>query len=182
MHEKSECAPTLFYASARRAAGSAPSLGVRSLAQPPTQRRAPSANEMAASNSAAPPPPPQQRRLHLAVGEHAFLPALLRVHHGDWLGEPQMHELMALLHAAVPETLPNLLQQRSTSRVHAQAIEADTLCARLTFLPTTSSCWLLCDGDEQQQQQQQHAPATTTTMSAVPYTLLVDVEPRAAAT
>ena len=53
------------------------------------------------------------RRLHLAVGRESFLPVRLRVRAGEWdFGEPQLHELLSLLHEVVPPRLASLLSQR----------------------------------------------------------------------
>ena len=80
-------------------------------------------------------------------------------------GEAELHELLGLLQLEVPPRLAALMQQRVPSR-DATIIHGDTLTATLLFQPTSSELWLL----------DQHASGA---LSAVPYTLLCDVESRA---
>ena len=120
---------------------------------------------------------PQQRRMHIRVSATHFLPVLLRVidlEASGWFGERQLSELMALLHEELPHRLPAVLDLRTPAQRAVPALQCDSLCARLTFQPTASSFWLLCDGV-------QHAAggpsSSSSALIAVPYTLLLDVEP-----
>ena len=111
------------------------------------------------------------RRMHICVGPDQFLPTRLRVHADDssseWLfGEAQMHEVLALLQQAVPQRLASLLQQRVPPRDFDGPLRGDTITASLTYQPTTTSLWLLGSSE-----------ADGRTRSAVPYTLLCDVQP-----
>ena len=77
-----------------------------------------------------------------------------------------MLEILTLLQQEVPPRLAPLLAQRTPSRETTEKIIGSTLGASLTFQPTSSSLWLLGS-----------AGADGRTRTAVPYTLLVDVEP-----
>ena len=114
------------------------------------------------------------RRLHLCVGRDLFLPTRLRVHAGaavgessEWIfGEAEMHETLGLLQQHVPARLAALLSQRVATRDTLDA-RGDTLKTALTFQPSSASTlWLLGS-----------AEADGRARSAVPYTLLCDVEP-----
>ena len=124
---------------------------------------------MAASSASDAPIYSLDRRLHLSISADQFLPARLRVHAGDidfLFGEAQMLEILTLLQQEVPPRLAPLLAQRTPSRETTEKIIGSTLGAILTFQPTSSSLWLLGS-----------AEADGRTRTAVPYTLLVDVEP-----
>ena len=133
------------------------------------------------------------RRLHLAVGRESFLPVRLRVRAGEWdFGEPQLHELLSLLHEVVPPRLASLLSQRvrSTPYEHAtlpgpatmregranahlsqvptrdaHIAHGATLTASLTYQPTSSALWLLGTSE------------AGCARGAVPYTLICEVAP-----
>ena len=113
------------------------------------------------------------QRLHLSVGANSFLPTLLRVHaggSGEFLfGATELHELLAMLQTVVPPRLASLMQQRTPAREVIDGVLGDTLVASLTFLPQSSSLWLLGSTSEQ---------SDGRTRSAVEYTLLCDVRPR----
>ena len=143
-----------------------------SAAAPVFQRRPPQTSTlvvMAASSASDAPIYSLDRRLHLSISAENFLPARLRVHAGDddfLFGEAQMLEILTLLQQEVPPRLAPLLAQRTPSRETTEKIIGSTLGAILTFQPTSSSLWLLGS-----------AEADGRTRTAVPYTLLVDVEP-----
>lgn len=103
------------------------------------------------------------RHLHLCVGPELFLPVVLT--HVGPLGEPQMLELMTLLHAEVPHRLPEALDRGGCVPSAAVTVQADTIQASLTFVRQNASCWL-CGDDA--------------TLKSVGCTLLVRVGPRLA--
>ena len=109
------------------------------------------------------------QRLHLSVGPSQYLPILLRLHGDDdaetWFGDSEMNELLSMLHASVPGRLAVLLQQR-TPTLQQEVSRGSSLAACMTFQPTTSRTWLIC---EQQQQQQ-------TGLQSVPFVLICDVQ------
>ena len=122
--------------------------------------------------------PFQQRRLHLQVGAHSFLPVTLRIfctqadQPSQWFGEPQLQELMELLHAEVPNTLPPLIAQRTPQRSVPMPLNGKHIAVCLTFLPTTSATWLVTNGGHDGNS------SISPALAAVPFTLLCDVEPR----
>jgi len=113
-----------------------------------------------------------ERRLHLSVGINSFLPTLLRVRAGEsgefLFGEQQLHEVLTMLQKVVPPKLASLLQQRTPTREVLDGVCGDTLVASLTFLPTSSTLWLLGGSSEQ---------SDGRTRNAVAFTLLCEVRP-----
>ena len=101
-------------------------------------------------------------RLNLRVGPSHYLPVALKTR--DDVTGPWLDELMALLHAEVPQRLPHALERGSAVAGPSAAVRADSIQATLTFVPRDSSCSLFCPDDDRG-------------LSAVSTTLLVAVEP-----
>lgn len=104
------------------------------------------------------------RRLHLRVSGQAFLAVLLRTGDKLSLDEPTLNELLSLLHVELPNRLPAVLEQRVPARI-AATVHSTSLCARMQFVPSASSSWLVTDN-----------ASKASALSAVPYMLVLDVQ------
>jgi hypothetical protein len=107
------------------------------------------------------------QRLHLSVGPSQYLPVLLRLQDEDdtWFGDPEMNELLSILHASVPSQLAALLQQRLPTS-QQDVSRGATIAVAMTFQPTTSRTWLICNKQE-------------SGLQSVPFVLICDVRRQA---